>query len=145
MKIIKTANWCEIYLNKYPSELVKVSEIIEGKFSYNSQSFKARIKRIIESIISLIILLITLPILLIAGLLIKLEDGGPIFYSQIRNGFEGSQFKIIKLRTMIANAEKNGAQWADKSDIRITKIGEVLRKLRIDELPHCYWFIRKMI
>tara|TARA_Y100000813_G_C24130932_1_gene337484 strand:+ start:80 stop:583 length:504 start_codon:yes stop_codon:yes gene_type:complete len=64
-----------------------------------------------------------------------MEDGGPIFYSQIRNGFEGSQFKIIKLRTMITNAEKNGAQWAEKSDDRITKIGFILRKLRIDELP----------
>ncbi len=135
MKIMKTANWCERYLNKYPSELVKVSEIIEGKFSYDEFSFKARIKRIVESILSLIIIFLTLPILFIAGLLIKLEDGGPIFYSQIRNGFEGSQFKIIKLRTMITNAEKNGAQWADKSDKRITKIGKVLRKLRIDELP----------
>ena len=51
---MKTANWCERYLNKYPSELVKVSEIIEGKFSYNEFSFKARIKRIVESILSLI-------------------------------------------------------------------------------------------
>ena len=65
----------------------------------------------------------------------KLEDGGPIFYSQLRNGFEGNQFKIIKLRTMITNAEKNGAQWANSEDIRITKIGLILRKLRIDELP----------
>ena len=135
MKLMKTANWCERYLNKYPSELVKVSEIIEGQFSYNELSFKARLKRIVESIISLIILLVTFPILIVAGLLIKLEDGGPILYSQIRNGFEGSQFRIIKLRTMITNAEKNGAQWADKSDNRITKIGLILRKLRIDELP----------
>ena len=135
MKLMKTSNWCERYLNKYPSELVKVSEIIEGKFSYNELSFKARIKRIVESILSLIILCITSPILVIAGLLIKLEDGGPIFYTQIRNGFEGSQFKIIKLRTMITNAEKNGAQWADRSDKRITKTGLILRKLRIDELP----------
>ena len=135
MKIMKTSNWCERYLNKYPSELVKISEIIEGNFSYNEISFRARIKRILESMISLIILLITFPILLVSAFLIKMEDGGPIFYSQIRNGFEGSQFKIIKLRTMITNAEKNGAQWAEKSDARITKIGFILRKLRIDELP----------
>ena len=135
IKLMKTSNWCERYLNKYPSELVKVSEIIEGKFSYNEKSFRARIKRIIESILSLIILLFTFPILLISALLIKLEDQGPIFYTQIRNGFEGNQFKIIKLRTMIKNAEKNGEQWADKSDKRITKIGMILRKLRIDELP----------
>ena len=135
VKLMKTSNWCERYLNKYPSELVKVSEIIEGKFSYNEKSFRARIKRIIESILSLIILFFTFPIILISGLLIKLEDQGPIFYTQIRNGFEGNQFKIIKLRTMIKNAEKNGEQWSNKSDKRITKIGMILRKLRIDELP----------
>ena len=56
MKFMKISNWCERYLNKYPSELVKVSEIIEGKFSYNEFSFKARLKRIVESILSLIIL-----------------------------------------------------------------------------------------
>ena len=135
IKLMKISNWCERYLNKYPSELVKVSEIIEGKFSYNETSFRARLKRIIESILSLIILFITLPLLIISALLIKLEDQGPIFYTQIRNGFEGNQFKIIKLRTMIADAEKYGEQWADKNDKRITKIGLILRKLRIDELP----------
>ncbi len=135
MKVMNVSNWCERYLNRYPSELVKISEIIEGKFSYDRFSFKAKIKRIVESILSLIILIISSPIILIAGFLIKIEDGGPIFYSQIRNGFEGKQFRIIKLRTMIINAEKYGAQWADKSDIRITNVGKYLRKLRIDELP----------
>ncbi len=135
LKLLKTSNWCERYLNKYPSELIKISEVIEGKFSYSEISFKARIKRIIESIVSLGILIITFPILLISALIIKFEDGGPIFYSQIRNGFQGNQFKIIKLRTMIINAEKDGVQWANSEDIRITKIGVILRKLRIDELP----------
>ena len=135
MKFMKVSNWCERYLNRYPLELVKVSEMIEGNFSYKKYSFKARIKRIVESLLSLIILIPALPIMVLAGLLIKIEDGGPIFYSQIRNGFEGKQFKIIKLRTMIINAEEKGEQWADKSDKRITKSGSVLRKLRIDELP----------
>ena len=135
LKVMKISNWCERYLNRYPSELIKLSEIIEGKFSHDQFSFKAKIKRIVESILSLIILIFSSPIILLAGLLIKIEDGGPIFYSQIRNGFEGKQFRIIKLRTMITNAEKYGEQWADKSDSRITNIGHFLRKLRIDELP----------
>tara|TARA_Y100000589_G_C27199303_1_gene648704 strand:- start:16353 stop:17705 length:1353 start_codon:yes stop_codon:yes gene_type:complete len=135
MKFMKISNWCERYLNRYPTELIKLSDIVDGKFSYDQKSFKSRIKRIFESILSLIILMFTFPILLLSALLIKLEDGGPIFYSQIRNGFEGKQFRIIKLRTMITNAEKDGIQWANKADIRITKIGNLLRKLRIDELP----------
>ena len=135
IKLMNPSNWCERYLNRYPSELVKVSETIEGKFSYSEFSLKARIKRIFESIISLIILIISSPLILIAAFLIKLEDGGPVFYSQIRNGFQGKEFKMIKLRTMIINAEKDGEQWADKYDKRITGTGNILRKLRIDELP----------
>ncbi len=135
LKFLKVSNWCERYLNRYPSELIQTNEIIEGIFTYDENSFKARIKRILESVLSLLILFFTLPLIFIAALSIKLEDGGPIFYSQIRNGFEGKQFKIIKLRTMIINAEKDGIQWADKSDARITNTGRILRKLRIDELP----------
>ena len=135
IKFMKVSYWCERYLNRFPSELVKSSEIIDGKFLYNELSFRARIKRIGESILSLIILVFTLPILLISALIIKLEDGGPIFYTQIRTGFEGKIFRIYKLRTMIINAEKDGIQWAKNSDQRITKIGNILRKLRIDELP----------
>ena len=135
LKFIKLSNWCERYLNRYPSELVKSSEIIDGKFNYNENSLRGRIKRIGESLISLFILLITLPFLFLTSILIKLEDGGPVFYTQVRNGFEGKKFKIIKLRTMIVNAEKDGVQWSNKSDKRITKVGYILRKLRIDELP----------
>ena len=135
IKIMKVSNWCERYLNRFPSELVKISEIIEGQFSHDRFSFRAKIKRTVESILSLIILIFTFPIILISGLLIKIEDGGPIFYSQVRNGFGGKQFKIIKLRTMIPNAEKDGEKWADRFDNRITKTGKFLRKLRIDELP----------
>jgi len=135
MKFMKVSNWCERYLNRYPSELVKTTEIIEGQFNYNKHSLKGRIKRIGESFLSLIILIGTFPIFLISALAIVLEDGGPVFYSQIRDGFEGKQFKIIKLRTMIINAETNGAQWSDSTDKRITNVGKILRKLRIDELP----------
>ena len=138
MKFMNSASWCERYLNRYPSELVKTVDIIEGLFSYDEFSIKARIKRIIESIISIFILVFSSPVILLAAIFIKLEDGGPIFYSQIRNGFEGKEFKIIKLRTMIINAEKYGEQWADKNDKRITKIGLILRKLRIDELPQLF-------
>ena len=135
MKFMKVSNWCERYLNRIPAELVKLPEIIEGNFIYNENSLKARIKRIGESIVSLIIIIISLPILIVASILIKLEDGGPIIYTQKRNGFEGKVFKIIKLRTMIINAEINGEQWSIRSDKRITKVGNVLRKLRIDEIP----------
>ena len=73
--------------------------------------------------------------MIISALLIYLEDGAPIFFKQVRSGYLQNNFEIYKLRTMIKNAEKNGPQWASKKDNRITKVGNILRKLRIDELP----------
>ena len=106
-KFINISNWCERYLNRYPSQFINLNDIISNQFYFNSYSIRGRLKRIGEAIVSLIILVITFPILITATIMIKLEDGGPIFYTQIRNGFEGKTFKIIKLRTMIINAEKN--------------------------------------
>ena len=65
----------------------------------------------------------------------RLEDGGPVFYKQLRNGLRKKEFEIIKLRTMNQNAEKDGAKWSTFSDKRVTKIGRFLRLFRIDELP----------
>ncbi len=135
IKLIEISKWCEKYLNRYPSELIKLSEVLKGVFSYDENSFNARTKRISEFILSLILITLTTPIILISALFIKLEDGGPIFYTQVRNGFQGNTFRIIKLRTMIVNAESNGIQWSKNTDKRITKVGNVLRTLRIDELP----------
>ena len=75
------------------------------------------------------------PVFILSIIFIKLEDSGPIFYSQTRTGYKGKPFKIWKLRTMKVDAEANGAVWAKKLDPRITKIGNILRKTRIDELP----------
>ena len=68
-------------------------------------------------------------------ILIYIEDQGNIFYTQERDGIYGQKFNLIKLRTMKKDAEKKGAQWSIKNDKRITRIGCVLRKTRIDELP----------
>ena len=84
------------------------------------------------------LLLVTWPLMLIAALVIKLEDGlsAPVFYRQARVGFEGRVFEVLKFRSMSTDAEIDGqARWADKDDARITRVGVVLRKLRIDELP----------
>jgi len=82
--------------------------------------------------------IISLPFVIIAGLLIKIEDGGPIFYTQARVGKMGRVFQIIKLRTMRTDAEKDGIRWASQKDSRITLLGRILRKTRIDEMPQ-FW------
>ncbi len=94
-----------------------------------------RIKRIADIVLSSLILFISSPIILISCIIIFLEDRGPIFYTQKRNGLNGKKIKIYKLRSMKTIAEKNGPQWAQLNDQRITKIGNLIRLTRLDELP----------
>ncbi|MEL7568507.1 MAG: sugar transferase [Clostridiaceae bacterium] len=91
-------------------------------------------KRLFDIIISLIGLVITSPILLITAIAIKLESPGPIIFKQERLGLNGKAFKIYKFRSMCVGAEKGGV-YEIKGDSRVTKIGRVIRKTSIDELP----------
>ncbi|WP_270313637.1 sugar transferase [Vagococcus fluvialis] len=95
------------------------------------------IKRLLDLIISFIMLLILLPILIIIGILIRIDSKGPIFFLQERIGLNGKTFNIIKFRTMIVNAESIGDGLSIKSetDSRITRLGSFLRKTSLDELP----------
>ena len=83
------------------------------------------------------------PVLAAAAIAIKLEDGGPVVYRQRRVGYEGRDFDLLKLRTMVVGAETKGAGWAvDEGDPRITKVGRVLRRLSLDELPQLWNVVR---
>ncbi len=112
-----------------------------GKLGGTRLSFQI-LKRFCDIGIGFFGLLLSFPIMLIAGLAIFLIDRGPIFYKQTRVGKYCKNFEIYKLRTMCTSAEKNGAKWADKNDSRVTPIGRFLRLTRIDELPQ-FWNILK--
>ena len=88
-------------------------------------------------------LVVTSPLLGLAALAVKLEDGGPVLYRQTRVGKDGVDFDLLKLRTMVQNAEKLGSGFAvDEGDPRITRAGRILRKLSLDELPQLWNVIR---
>jgi exopolysaccharide biosynthesis polyprenyl glycosylphosphotransferase len=93
------------------------------------------LKRLIDILISISALLLLFPFFILIAWLIKRNSQGPIFYLQERIGKNGRPFQIIKFRTMVVNAEKNGPQLSNTSDQRITLIGVFLRKTRIDEFP----------
>ena len=95
-------------------------------------------QRFLDIILSVIGLLVGIPLMIIFGILIKIEDNGPITYKQERLGKGGKRFYIYKLRSMRTDAEKFGAQWAEKDDPRITKVGKFIRKTRIDEIPQLF-------
>lgn len=97
------------------------------------------IKRIIDIVCSIILIIITLPFMLITAIAIKCYDGGPVLYKQVRCTRDMKEFKILKFRSMKTDAEKDGiARLASKNDDRITPVGRFIRKVRIDELPQLF-------
>ena len=97
------------------------------------------IKRLVDIVLSCIAVIITLPLFLIIAVCIKLDDRGPVFYKQKRLTYCGKVFEIYKFRTMIQNAEKkSGPRLAGKEDERILRVGKILRRTRLDELPQIY-------
>jgi sugar transferase (PEP-CTERM system associated) len=102
---------------------------------FHFNHFDRVLKRLLDLGISFTLLVITFPALLIVAAAIVLDDFGPVFYRQQRISRGGRRFWILKFRTMRTDAEKNGAQWAGENDPRITRVGRVLRRLRIDEIP----------
>lgn len=111
-------------------------------FSMLDNPISGRVKRLIDIILSIILIFVSAPVVIICGLIIKLTSRGPVFFSQIRVGVQGKLFTIIKLRTMRLHAEQNGAQWAKTDDPRITRFGNFLRQTRLDELPQCWNVLR---
>lgn len=107
-------------------------------FSMLGSPISKRIKRLIDLILSSVLLGVSAPLVLFFGLLIKLTSKGPIFFTQTRVGLGSELFTLYKLRTMVVDAEASGAQWATENDIRITPLGRFLRQTRIDELPQCW-------
>ena len=96
---------------------------------------QAIVKRIIDIVVSGIGLIIASPIMLICAIAIKLDDGGPILFRQNRITKDGKIFNIYKFRSMIVDADKDGAKKAETDDDRITRVGKVIRMCRVDELP----------
>ncbi len=132
--IIRVSEAYEEIFSKTPLNLMDnetALQIIEG--SKTSTSFV--LWRLVEIILALFVLVITSPFTILSIIAIVLENGFPVFYNQERVGKGGKIFKIHKLRTMRKDAEKNGATWAEKNDPRVTRVGKILRKLHIDEIP----------
>lgn len=127
----------------------KLSDIIitgsEGIYLFDSPLLLSRnqgltadqllIKRTMDIVISAVMLLLMFPFMLIVAVLIKLYDGGPVFYYQDRLTRDGKIFRMIKFRSMCIDSEKGGARFASKNDDRITPIGRFLRRIHFDELP----------
>lgn len=131
------------YFDYMQEETYKIDvELINNEWLLYGYGFKIlhspiqnRIKRMFDIAMAIAIGVMTLPVMLIAAIIVKLESPGSVIYSQARVGEHNVEFNVYKFRSMRNDAEKDGAKWAMKNDPRVTKFGNFMRKTRIDELP----------
>ena len=139
IRIMNLKDFSEKNLEKIPPAFVNRSWLL-GLDLRMRDPLLHKIKRIMDITVGSFGLLFSLPILIPSLLVIALNSGFPVFFSQTRTGFLGREYVLYKLRTMKKDAENDGAVWANKKDSRITHVGKFLRKWRIDEIPQ-FWNI----
>ncbi len=132
--VIDSPTFYEQVTGRILVEEIRPSSIIFTR-GFQSARFEDLIKRLFDLVFALFGLIITAPIMLLTAIAIRIESPGPIFYLQHRVGVDGKDFKVIKFRSMRQDAEKDGPKWASQNDPRITRVGRIIRKLRMDELP----------
>lgn len=141
VKVSSYSDFIEEKYNRIPVEKIDAKWLFSTRLDLAHPYYQG-VKRLIDIAIASVGLVAASPLILIAAIAIKLESKGTVLYSQIRTGRFGRSFRIYKLRTMASNSEENGAQWAVKNDSRITFVGKILRKTRLDELPQ-FWNVLK--
>ena len=135
VQVTDLARYFERVHGQVPIESLKVSWLIYGH-GFRQNLVRNVVKRCFDLIVSAALIVIALPIVLVAAALIAAEGGGSVIYRQERVGHRGQTFTVLKLRSMASDAEKDGkAAWATENDARVTKVGRLIRRARIDELP----------
>ena len=132
--VIDAPSFYERVTGRILVEEIRPSSIIFTR-GFLSSPVQDVLKRGFDIFFALLGIVTTLPIMALTALAIRLDSPGPIFYLQQRVGKDGRDFNLIKFRSMRQDAEKKGPQWASQNDPRVTRVGRVIRKLRIDELP----------
>ncbi len=142
IEVVDAPSFYEQITGKLLIENIKPSWFIFSE-GFKITSFKRFTKRILDILFSLTGLLLALPLFPVIILFIKIDSKGPIFFEQIRLGEMEKRFALYKFRTMQHDAEsESGAVWARENDPRITRVGKILRKTRLDELPQLYNVLR---
>jgi exopolysaccharide biosynthesis polyprenyl glycosylphosphotransferase len=132
--LIDLPTFYELLTGKLPTDYISDNWIFDWSIN-SSKIYYIRLKRLIDLVVAGGFLVIVSPLMPLIAMMIKLDSEGPVFFKQVRHGQKGEPFKILKFRTMIQGSENNGQLWTDYNDPRITKVGKVIRKLRLDELP----------
>ena len=138
VRVVDMATHFEKTMGQIRRDSVSAGWLIFGD-GFQQGWLRTLVKRIFDMVCATLLILLALPIMLITGLLIYMESGGPILYLQERVGLNGRLFNVVKFRSMRTDAEQDGQpRWAMTADARVTRVGRVIRKLRIDELPQLF-------
>jgi len=142
VEITDLARYFERVHGQVPIESLKVSWLIYGQ-GFRQNVMRAIVKRSFDLVVSAVLIVLTAPIVALAALLIAVAGGGPVIFRQQRVGHRGRTFTVFKLRSMQQDAERDGkATWATVNDVRVTRVGRLLRRARIDELPQLFNVLR---
>ena len=135
VRVVDIATHFEKTLGQIRLDSVNPGWLIFGD-GFNQGMARTMVKRVLDILFALVLLVLAAPVMLITGILILLESRGPMLYLQERVGLNGRLFNVVKFRSMRTDAEEDGKpRWAQAGDSRITRVGRIIRKLRIDELP----------
>lgn len=122
-----------------PVEHMRDGWIVYASFyGMRNSMYAVHVKRLIDLVVSFFGMIILSPVLLVTAIMTKVDSNGPIFFFQKRVGLSGRVFEILKFRSMKDKAETSGAVWASEKDPRVTRVGRIIRKTRIDELPQLW-------
>lgn len=141
IKVYDVTSHFEKTLGQIRVDFVNAGWLIFGD-GFNQGFARSFVKRVFDILAALLLIVVSAPIMVLTALLIKLDSRGPILYRQERVGLNGSTFDVVKFRSMRTDAEKDGPRWATQKDDRVTRVGNVIRKLRIDELPQLFNVLR---
>ena len=138
VRVVDMATHFEKTLGQIRLDSVSAGWLIFGD-GFSQGWLRTLVKRLFDLVFALVLIVLASPIMLVAAILIVLESGGPILYMQERVGLNGRLFNVIKFRSMRTDAEQDGQpRWAAAQDDRVTRVGRIMRKLRIDELPQLF-------
>jgi sugar transferase (PEP-CTERM system associated) len=136
--VVEGNTFYELLTGKLQVEYINPGWLIFSS-GFEKSKFRRFSKRLFDLVVSITMMILTLPLFLLAAVLIKLDSPGPVIFSQARVGERNRIYRMYKFRSMVRDAEKlTGPVWAEEKDSRITRVGRVMRRLRIDELPQLW-------
>jgi sugar transferase (PEP-CTERM system associated) len=142
VRVSDIATYFEQNLGQIRLESASAGWLIFGE-GFNQGFVRTSVKRLFDIAGAVVLIVVSLPIMVLTALAIKLESPGPVLYRQERVGLGSKPFNVVKFRSMRTDAEKDGVpRWATAADSRVTRIGRVIRKLRIDELPQLFGVLK---